>query len=43
MNQTQAFHQRIDQALAFNWKLLFPISLVNLMLAAWWVISRGAA
>jgi NADH-quinone oxidoreductase subunit H len=34
---------RIDHALALNWKILFPISLVNLMAAAWWVVSRGAA
>jgi len=34
---------RIDQALALNWKILFPVSLVNLLLAAWWVIERGGA
>ena len=34
---------RIDHALALNWKVLFPISLVNLLVAAWWVITRGAA
>ena len=34
---------RIDHALALNWKILFPISLVNLLAAAWWVISRGGA
>jgi NADH-quinone oxidoreductase subunit H len=32
---------RIDQALHLNWKLLFPIALVNLMLAAYWVVARG--
>jgi NADH-quinone oxidoreductase subunit H len=34
---------RIDHALALNWKVLFPISLVNLLAAAWWVVSRGPA
>jgi NADH-quinone oxidoreductase subunit H len=34
---------RIDQALALNWKVLFPFSLANLLLAAWWVVARGAA
>jgi NADH-quinone oxidoreductase subunit H len=34
---------RIDQAIALNWKILFPLSLVNLLLAAWWVVSRGGA
>jgi len=34
---------RIDQALALNWKVLFPLSLVNLLLAAWWVVARGGA
>jgi len=32
---------RIDQALHFNWKLLFPVALVNLMIAAYWVVARG--
>jgi len=34
---------RIDQALALNWKVLFPLSLGNLMVAGFWVIARGAA
>ncbi len=34
---------RIDQALMLNWKVLFPISLANLFLAAYWVIYRGGA
>jgi len=34
---------RIDQAIALNWKILFPLSLVNLLLTAWWVVSRGGA
>ena len=33
---------RIDQALNVNWKILFPISLVNLLAAGWWVLARGA-
>lgn len=33
---------RIDQALAINWKVLFPVSLANLLLAAWWVVGSGA-
>lgn len=32
---------RIDQALAFNWKLLLPLALINLLAAGWWVIARG--
>ena len=32
---------RIDQALHLNWKVLFPISLLNLLIAAYWVVSRG--
>ena len=32
---------RIDQALQLNWKVLFPISLVNLLIAAYWVVGRG--
>jgi len=32
---------RIDQALHINWKILFPISLINLFVAAWWVVTRG--
>jgi NADH-quinone oxidoreductase subunit H len=32
---------RIDQAIALNWKILFPLSLVNLLLAAWWIVGRG--
>ena len=32
---------RIDQALAFNWKLLFPVSLVNLLIAGYWVVAHG--
>ncbi len=34
---------RIDQALMLNWKVLFPLSLANLFLAAYWVIYRGGA
>ncbi|MFN7966615.1 MAG: NADH-quinone oxidoreductase subunit NuoH [Acidobacteriota bacterium] len=34
---------RIDHALWLNWKLLFPIALLNLLVAAWWVASRGIA
>jgi NADH-quinone oxidoreductase subunit H len=34
---------RIDQALGLNWKILFPLSLVNLMAAAWWVVGRGVS
>ena len=34
---------RIDQALDLNWKILFPISLANLLVAAWWVVGRGAS
>ncbi len=34
---------RIDHALWLNWKLLFPIALLNLVVAAWWVASRGMA
>lgn len=34
---------RIDHALWLNWKLLFPIALLNLVAAAWWVASRGMA
>ena len=34
---------RIDHALWLNWKLLFPIALLNLVIAAWWVASRGMA
>jgi NADH-quinone oxidoreductase subunit H len=34
---------RIDHALNVNWKVLFPISIVNLLIAAWWVVSRGGA
>jgi len=32
---------RIDQVLHLNWKVLFPIALANLMLTAWFVLSRG--
>ena len=32
---------RIDQALSINWKILFPISLLNLLVAGWWVVARG--
>ena len=32
---------RIDHALQLNWKVLFPISLVNLMVAAWWVLHSS--
>jgi NADH-quinone oxidoreductase subunit H len=34
---------RIDHALALNWKVLFPLSLVNLLVAAWWVVGPGGA
>lgn len=34
---------RIDQAIGLNWKILFPLSLANLLLAAWWIVSRGGA
>jgi len=34
---------RIDQALDLNWKVLLPLSLVNLLAAAAWVVSRGGA
>ena len=34
---------RIDQALSLNWKILFPLSLLNLLGAAWWVVGRGGA
>jgi NADH-quinone oxidoreductase subunit H len=29
---------RIDQALQLNWMVLFPVSLLNLLAAAWWVV-----
>jgi NADH-quinone oxidoreductase subunit H len=32
---------RIDHAIALNWKILLPISMVNLLLAAWWVVRAG--
>jgi NADH-quinone oxidoreductase subunit H len=32
---------RIDQALFINWKILFPISVVNLLVAAWWVVRSS--
>jgi NADH-quinone oxidoreductase subunit H len=31
---------RIDQAIALNWMVLLPASLLNLLLAAWWVAGR---
>jgi NADH-quinone oxidoreductase subunit H len=31
---------RIDHALNINWKILFPLSVVNLLIAAWWVVSN---
>ena len=34
---------RIDQALMINWKILFPIALLNLVAAAWWVVRSGGA
>jgi NADH-quinone oxidoreductase subunit H len=34
---------RIDQALDLNWKVLLPLSLVNVLVAAAWVVSRGGA
>ena len=30
---------RIDQALKLNWMVLFPISLANLLVAAWWAVG----
>jgi NADH-quinone oxidoreductase subunit H len=30
---------RIDQALALNWMVLFPVALANLFAAGWWVLS----
>ena len=33
---------RIDQALSLNWKILFPIALLNLLATAWWVVRSGA-
>lgn len=32
---------RIDHALSLNWKYLFPVSVANLMLAAFWVVWKG--
>jgi NADH-quinone oxidoreductase subunit H len=32
---------RIDQALDVNWKILFPVSLANLLAAGWWVVGPG--
>jgi NADH-quinone oxidoreductase subunit H len=32
---------RIDQALSINWKVLFPISVINLLVAAWWVVRSS--
>jgi NADH-quinone oxidoreductase subunit H len=34
---------RIDQALNVNWKFLFPVSVVNLLIAAYWVVTRTGA
>lgn len=34
---------RIDHVLDLNWKVLFPIALVNLLVAAWWVVRSGGA
>jgi NADH-quinone oxidoreductase subunit H len=34
---------RIDQALNVNWKLLFPVALLNLLVAGAWVVTRGGA
>ncbi len=34
---------RIDQALDLNWKILFPVALLNLLVAAWVVVGPGAA
>ncbi len=33
---------RIDQALALNWKYLFPLAFLNLLVAAAWVLRTGA-
>jgi NADH-quinone oxidoreductase subunit H len=32
---------RIDHALMLNWKVLFPISVINLLAAAYWVLSNS--
>jgi len=32
---------RIDHALDINWKVLFPVALVNLLIAGWWVVGSG--
>jgi NADH-quinone oxidoreductase subunit H len=32
---------RIDHVLNINWKLLFPVSIVNLLIAAWWVVRSS--
>lgn len=34
---------RIDHALKINWVFLFPVSLVNLVVAGWWVVGSGGA
>jgi NADH-quinone oxidoreductase subunit H len=33
---------RIDSALRLNWLALFPLSLLTLVAAAWWVVARSA-
>lgn len=30
---------RIDQAIRLNWTVLLPVSLINLLIAAWWVVG----
>jgi len=34
---------RIDQALNINWKVLFPVAVINLLVAAYWVVTRAGA
>src|SRR5262249_31016870 len=34
---------RVDQALRLNWMILLPASLVNLLIAAWWVAGSWRA
>jgi NADH-quinone oxidoreductase subunit H len=31
---------RIDHALMLNWKVLFPISVINLLVAAYWIVTN---
>jgi NADH-quinone oxidoreductase subunit H len=32
---------RIDHALMLNWKVLFPISVINLLVAAYWIVTNA--